>query len=71
MNTYDMPSMRKELIVKLAASLKKSSKFYSEDYEGICKTVNHKTRKELIESLGRTEAIASVSKSEILRNCQV
>lgn len=71
MSTYDMAAMRKQLISKLATNLNKSSKFYRDDYEGICKAVNRKTRKELLESLGRTRAIASVSNAEIVRNCKV
>lgn len=70
MNNYDLPVMRKQLISVLAKSLDKSSKWYKDDYEAICAGVNRKTRKELIESLDRQNAVNGVSKELIKRHCQ-
>lgn len=67
---YDMSAMRKEYIILASASLKKSSKFYAEDYENICRAANRMTRRELIDAISRQNAIISVSKGEIARNCQ-
>ena len=62
---------RNELIKMLAGTLNKNSKRYREDYDNICKAVNRKTRKELIEALNRQNAVLHVSQSEIDRHCQV
>jgi len=70
MNNYDMPAIRKALITLLSKSLRKDSKWYVDDYESIVKSVNSKTRKELLESYARQSAVALVSQSEIDRNCQ-
>ncbi|HGF3517739.1 TPA: hypothetical protein ACF6TA_004675, partial [Salmonella enterica subsp. enterica serovar Infantis] len=71
MQNYDMSKLRKEAITLLAASLKRDSKFYKDDYEAIVCAVNKKTRAELLECLKRQRAIAGVSDREIRRNCQV
>ena len=69
MNTYDLPAMRKALISLLAASLRKGSKFYRDDYETICRNVNRMTAKQLRESLARQTAIANVTKAEAAAHC--
>ena len=71
MSNYDMPKLRRELIELLTKNLKKTSKFYKDDYEAIVAGVNRKTRKELLETLERQRAINGVTKAEIKRNCQV
>ena len=71
MNTYDLKQMRIELIKVLTGTLNKSSRWYKDDYETICAAVNRKTRKELMESLGRQMAVLRVSNEEINRHCNV
>jgi len=69
-SNYDMPAMRREYIALAAEYLKKSSKFYKEDYDNICKAANLKTRRELIDAIGHQYAIRSISQSEINKHCQ-
>lgn len=68
---YDLKTMRHSLIIILSKNLNKNSNWYSEDYNKICEAVSRKTRKELIESLERWDAVESLCKSEILFNCKV
>jgi hypothetical protein len=68
---YDMAGMRREAILLATAGLKKTSKFYREDYETIVRGINKKTRAELIKSLQNLRAVANVSDAEIRRHCQV
>jgi len=70
MNNYDLPKLRRALITMLAKSIR-SDKFYKEDYESICKAVNSKTRKELIQCYSNQVAIENVSVSEIRLHCQI
>jgi hypothetical protein len=69
-NNYDLKAMRIELIKIVTKSLDKKSKFYKEDYETIVRGVNKKTRKELIESLERQNAIAQTTQAEINKHFQ-
>ena len=64
-SNYDMAQLRKDLIAVLAKSLKKSSKFYKDDYNVIVHNVGKKTRKDLLESLSRQNAVNSVSEKTI------
>jgi len=68
---YDMKGMRIALINLLANSLNKNSKFYKEDYDVMVSGVNKKTRKELIESLSRWNAVDALSQGEINTHCQL
>ena len=67
---YDLPAMRKEYITLASASLKKTSKFYAEDYENICRAANRMPRRELMEAIGRQYAIRELSQAEIRQHCQ-
>lgn len=67
---YDMSFMRKTLILLFSKSLKKDSNWYQDDYNTICKAVNSKTRKELIETLERWNAVDSLKISEVNKHCQ-
>lgn len=67
---YDLPAMRKEYIILASGSLKKTSKFYTEDYENICRAANRMTRRELMESIGRQYAIRELSQAETRQHCQ-
>lgn len=67
---YDMPAMRRELITLLANSLNRSSRFYADDYETICRNVNRMTLRQLRETLSRQRAIAEVTTTECRAHCQ-
>lgn len=68
---YDMKGMRLEAIKLLSSTLKKDSKWYKDDYESIVKAVNSKTRKELIDTLSRFNAVMNVSAQEIKLHSQL
>lgn len=67
----DLQALRNDLLELTTASLKKGSRFYKEDYEAMRAGVNRKTRSELIESIKRVRAIATVTKGEIAFHCQL
>lgn len=62
--------IRKQYVKVLSASLNKKSKFYQEDLDGIKKAASTKNKAQLMEAIGRWNAISNVSQSMINANCQ-
>ena len=64
-----MAEMRQRLILILTKGLNKNSKFYKEDYNAMVKAVQIKTRKELVETLMRWDAVVEIKSHEIIQHC--
>ena len=64
-----MAEMRQRLILILTKGLNKNSKFYKEDYNAMVKAVQIKTRKELVETLMRWDAVIKINSHEIIQHC--
>ena len=64
-------ALRTRLVEMLAKRLNKSSRYYEQDYNGIVKAANRKSRKELIEALHRWNAITNITDDEIEQHCQL